>query len=245
LLLYLFAERPNADVVKITEFLVRYLVRRNLTDVPPTRDLARLFIEVIGVLRKKPSCAPEDIVRQELLMAGRFATDDVFREKLSGSIYWDNADVTRFILCRIEEDNQTREKFTDLWERDERGDFIWTVEHIFPQGPNIPASWVKIIADGDEEKAKEYRDRYVHRLGNLTISGYNSKLGNKSFEEKRDRKDAKGRIVGYKNGLFLNEDLRNAKTWTVQAIEERTKTLIEMAMKLFALGGPGKPKKSE
>lgn len=240
LLLYLLAERPNADLVKVTEFLVRYLLRRNLTDIPPTRDLARLFIEVIGVLRKKPKCAPEDVVRQELLTAGRFATDDVFKDKLSGPIYWDNADVTRFILCRIEEENQTREKLTDLWERDERGDFIWTVEHIFPQGPNIPASWVKMIADGDDEKAKEYRERYVHRLGNLTISGYNSKLGNKSFEEKRDRKDAKGKIVGYKNGLYLNEDLRNAKKWTVQAIEERSDTLIDTAMKLFALHGSGK-----
>jgi hypothetical protein len=244
LLLYLLAERPNADLVTITEFLVRYLVRRNLTDVPPTRDLARMFIDVIGVLRKKRDCAAEDVVRQELFMPGRFATDEVFREKLSGNIYWDNSEVTRFILCRIEEEHQTREKFTDLWERDERGDFIWTVEHIFPQGPNIPASWVKMIAGGDEEKAKDYRDRYVHRLGNLTISGYNSKLGNKSFEEKRDRKDAKGRIVGYKNGLFLNKDLRNATTWTIEAIEERTETLIGVAMDLFALSSPGKaPKK--
>ena len=245
LLLYLLSERPKADLVTITEFLVRYLVRRNLTDVPPTRDLARMFIEVIGVLRKKSSAAPDDLVRQELLAPGRFAPDDVFREKLSGAIYWDNADVTRFILCRIEEENQTREKLTDLWERDERGDFIWTVEHIFPQGPNIPQCWVDMIAGGDVEKAKACRESNVHHLGNLTISGYNSKLGNKSFEEKRDRKDTKGKIVGYKNGLFLNENLRTAKKWTVEAIESRTTTLIDMAMKLFALGGTGKPKRNQ
>jgi hypothetical protein len=240
LLLYLLAERPKTNLTKVCEFLVRYFVRRNLTDVPPTRDLARMFIEIISELRKTPDCDTEDLVRQELLTKGRFATDDAFREKLAGNVYWDNADATRFILCRIEEENQTREKLTDLWERDGRRDFIWTVEHIFPQGPNIPACWVKMIADGDEEKAREYRDKYVHRLGNLTISGYNSKLGNKSFKEKQDRKDSRGRSVGYKNGLFLNKDLRDAENWAVAAIEVRTQTLIEMAMQLFALDCPGK-----
>ena len=234
LLLYLLAERPETNLAGICEFLVRYFVRRNLTDVPPTRDLARNFIEIIDKLRRSDRDA-EDIVREELLSKGRFATDDAFKEKLSGSVYEDNVDATRFILCRIEEENQTREKITDLWERDEKGDFIWTVEHIFPQGRNIPSCWVRMIADGDAEKAHEYQDRYVHQLGNLTITGYNSKLGNKSFEEKRDRKDASGRYVGYRNGLFLNKDLRDAKDWTVVNIEERTQKLVQTAMQLFAL----------
>jgi len=229
LLLYLLAERPKANLVRICEFLVRYFVRRNLTDVPPTRDLARMFIEVIGKLREKPDRDAEAVVRRELMAKGCFATDEVFEQKLSGSIYLDNVDATRFILCRIEEENQTREKLTDLWERDERGDFIWTIEHIFPQGPNIPPCWVKMIADGDDEKAKEYRDRYAHQLGNLTITGYNSKLGNKSLEEKRDRKDSRGKAVGYKNGLFLNESLRHARSWTVADIKARTQSLVSAA----------------
>lgn len=124
---------------------------------------------------------------------------------------------------------------TDLWERDDRGDFIWTVEHIFPQGPNIPPTWVKMIAGGDEEKARDFRDRYAHQLGNLTITGYNSKLGNKSFEDKRDRKDSRGKYVGYMNGLYLNEGLAKAKSWTVQDIQARTGTLVAMALKLFSL----------
>jgi len=234
-LLYLLAERPKADLPGISEFLVRYFVRRSLTDIPPTRDLARLFIEVIDMLSKKPQGDVDKIVRQVLLKADRFASDDVFKRKLSGNIYDENVDATRFVLCRIEEENQTREKLTDLWERDDKGDFIWTVEHIFPQGPNIPEVWVKMIATGDEAKAKEYRERHVHKLGNLTITGYNSKLGNKSFTEKRDRKDNKGRYVGYKNGLFLNQTLKDKIAWTVDDIEERTKTLVKLALGLFRL----------
>ena len=70
---------------------------------------------------------------------------------------------------------------------------------------------------------------------NLTISGYNSALGNKSFEEKRERKDKQGRHVGYKNGLKLNEDLVNCSEWTIQQIDIRTKKLVDQAMDLFKL----------
>jgi hypothetical protein len=92
-----------------------------------------------------------------------------------------------------------------------------------------------MIAGGDEEKAKELRDRYAHRVGNLTITGYNSKLGNKSFTEKRDRTDTQGRPVGYKNGLYLNMTLKKRSAWTVADIEDRTQDLVAEAVKLFSL----------
>lgn len=91
----------------------------------------------------------------------------------------------------------TRETLVDLW-RFESKQFVWTIEHIFPQGENIPTSWVTMIADGDTQKAREFQQSHVHRLGNLTISGFNSSLGNKSFEDKRDRTDKQNRFVGYK-----------------------------------------------
>ena len=233
--LYLMAEKPKTDLPKICEFLVSYFVRRNITDIPPTRDLPKIFIDLIENIRKKEDHLIEETLRLELFNKKRIASDKTFEEKLSGTIYLDNAAATRFILCRIEEENQNREKLTDLWERDERGNFIWTVEHIFPQGPNIPSSWIKMIADGDEKKAREYREIYTHQLGNLTITGYNSKLGNKSFEEKRERKDPRNIYVGYKNGLFLNKDLKNAKGWTIKDIQNRTKTLVDSAMDLFSI----------
>jgi len=92
-----------------------------------------------------------------------------------------------------------------------------------------------MIANGDEEKAKAYRDRYVHTLGNLTLTGYNSKLGNKSFAEKRDRKDAAGQFVGFKNRLYLNGELQDKDRWTIEDIEKRTKALVKDALKLFSI----------
>lgn len=235
LLLYLMAERDKTNLVGITDFLVRYFVRRNLTDVPPTRDLARMFMDIIIKMKEVDSGEELYVLKNELLKPGRVVNDEQFISALNGDIYESNVDVTRFILCRIEEENQTKEHLTDLWKRDDKNDFIWTVEHIFPQGTNIPNDWVKMIADGNENKAKEYREKYVHKLGNLTITGYNSKLGNKSFEDKRDRKDTKGHFVGYKNGLFLNKKLKNKNSWTVEDIEERTTFMVKTAIDLFKL----------
>jgi uncharacterized protein with ParB-like and HNH nuclease domain len=235
LLLYLLAERSHADLAAISEFLVKFFVRRSLTDQPPTRDLGRNAIALIEVLRHKPNGDVLDVIQREFRMQGWIASDELFQAKLEGNLYEENVDATRFVLCRIEESHQTKEKFTDLWKRDSSGDYVWTVEHIFPQGPNIPESWVKMIADGSEAEAKEYREQYVHKLGNLTITGYNSKLGNKSFAEKRDRKDASGKLVGYKNGLHLNAGLRGKDSWIVQDIEARTNTLVKEAIKLFSI----------
>jgi len=238
-LLYLLAERPTADLAAIAEFLVKFFVRRSLTDQPPTRDLPRIAIALIEALRAKPTEDVLGLILDEFREQGWISTDELFRAKLAGNVYEENTDATRFVLCKIEESHQTKEKFTDLWKRDSRGDYVWTVEHIFPQGPNIPESWVKMIANGDDEEARErargLREQHVHKLGNLTVTGYNSKLGNKSFPEKRDRKDAAGKPVGFKNGLYLNAELREKEAWTVADIEARTSVLVEEAMTLFAI----------
>ncbi len=129
----------------------------------------------------------------------------------------------------------TSESYVDLWSRKDKGIFVWTIEHIFPQGENIPPSWVDMIGGGDLELAKKIQDEHVHELGNLTITGFNSTLGNKSFKEKRDRKNQKGRAIGYKNGLDLNCDLADAKGWSVDQIKNRTMHLAERAIELFPL----------
>jgi len=234
-LLYLLCEHAIApvEIENVLKILVPYFVRRNLTDVPPTRDLDQIFVDLITTCRTDANTQVADLARNYLSDPIRRASDDLFRTKLSGNIYADNVGVVRFILCKLEETQQTREKLTDLWDRDEKGRYIWTVEHIFPQGENIPQSWVNMIADGDKAKAEKYRKSYVHKLGNLTLTGYNSKLGNLSFEEKRERTDRKGRLVGYKNGLYLNRELKTKSRWRIEDIKDRTASLVDEAIRLF------------
>lgn len=239
LMLYLLVrkgelELTNAHLTFIVELLVRFFVRRNLTDTPPTRDLTRLFMTVIDKISGLHADAIPQSIEQQLVTVS--ATDEAFQRKLEGPIYEENAGVTRFILCALAEQSMTKESWVDLW-RFENKQFVWTIEHIFPQGENIPECWVTMIADGDEIKAKEIQQTHVHKLGNLTISGFNSALGNKSFEDKRDRVDRQGRAVGYKNGLKLNEDLVTAAGWSVDQIDSRTDKLVQQVTQLFKLQG--------
>lgn len=237
LMLYLLVrkdelELTNAHLSSIVELLVRFFVRRNLTDTPPTRDLTRLFMTVIDKISGLRADAIPQSIEQQLVAVS--ATDEAFQRKLDGPIYEENSGVTRFILCALAEQAMTKESWVDLW-RFENKQFVWTIEHIFPQGENIPQSWITMIAGGDEIKAKEIQQTHVHKLGNLTISGFNSALGNKSFEDKRDRVDRQGRAVGYKNGLKLNEDLATAAGWSVDQIDSRTDKLVQQVTQLFKL----------
>jgi Protein of unknown function (DUF1524) len=92
-----------------------------------------------------------------------------------------------------------------------------------------------MIADGDTQKARELQQKHVHTLGNLTISGFNSSLSNKSFEDKRDRTDKQDRFVGYRNGLKFNEEIAAAEQWSIAQIEARTSKMVDRAMVLFKL----------
>ena len=80
----------------------------------------------------------------------------------------------------------------------------------------------------------KFREKWVHRLGNLTLTGYNPSLSNLPFEKKRDRTKA-GEYVGYKNGLYLNKKLSKKSKWTVPDIDTRTDELVKEALELFAL----------
>jgi uncharacterized protein with ParB-like and HNH nuclease domain len=235
LLLYVYQRHQLNDDEKIEliNFLVKYFVRRNITDTPPTRDLDNIFIEIISKLHENKSY--EFSIIKEILK-GKMAATMLFEDKLKGDIYDENSGATRFILCKLEEsNNKTKETFVDLWARDEKGKFIWTIEHIFPQGQNIPEDWIKMIAGGNKDKAKEIQEDYVHQIGNLTLTGYNSKLSNFSFDKKRDRANKDDTYVGYKNGLFLNEDLEDEIEWNQVKIINRGGKLRKLILNLFEI----------
>lgn len=237
LMLYLLVRREALvlDVMRlkrIAQLLVYFFVRRNLTDTPPTRDLTRLFMGVIAAVAELSGHAVVAAIRDELRAVS--ASDEVFRGKLEGPIYDENAGVTRFVLCALAEQAMTKETWVDLWKLEDK-QFVWTIEHIFPQGENIPRVWVDMIAAGDERKAREFQQSHVNKLGNLTISGFNSSLGNKGFVEKRDRTDRQGLSVGYRNGLKLNAELVVAESWSVKQIDVRTSLLADQAVRLFAI----------
>jgi len=237
ILLLLFAKREalaisSAQLETIVSLLINFFVRRNATDIPATRDLNRIFMDLAESI---PGLKGQAVVAATAAaLRGVSASDEQFRLALSGNLYEENTGVCRFVLCAIEESKMTRESQVDLWAVDGK-QFVWTIEHVFPQGENIPQPWVNMIANGDKALAEQYLQTHVHQIGNLTISGYNSTLGNKSFPDKRDRLNRDKQPVGYNNGLFLNRELAVAESWSVAQIEQRTRDIVALALSLFAL----------
>lgn len=227
-------EIGKPELVEVCELLTRFFVRRNLTDMPPTRDLTRLFIRVIEETDDERLKGPDLVAGIRLRLVAVSATDAMFEEHLRGPIYESNPDTTRFILATLAKSSVTKE-MKGLWERYKSGTYVWTIEHVFPQGRNIPDSWVEMIAGGDRARAEELQNKYVHTLGNLTLTGYNSTLGNLSFEEKKSRKDKSGNSVGYLNGLNINVIIANHDAWTIEDIVARTNSLVPDVLEQFAL----------
>ena len=240
LLLYLLRNKEelkldDKTINNTVAFLSKFFVHRNVTDFPNTRDLARLFMEIISKIEDENLEGTAIYNKVVETLKSNCLDDSIFEERLRGNLYKENVDATRFLLCSLAEHTMTNETNNNLWDRYGSGNYIWTIEHIFPEGGNVPQEWVDMIADGDKNKAKEYLDQYAHKLGNLTMTGYNSTLSNLSFAKKRDRTDKQGKYVGYKNNLSINADLANKEKWTVEDIQQRTDKLVGQLLELFKL----------
>lgn len=237
LLLYVISNRQelgltDGNLDEIIKTLITFFVRRNVTDVPNTRKLTQLFIDIISEVKVLHGVEVVSAVREKLISVS--APDEAFESKLRGSIYDENPEATRFVLCSIEAQHQTKEIYSDLWARDNSNKYVWTIEHIFPEGENIPDAWVDMIAGGDKDRARQYRLDYVHTLGNLTITGYNQNLSNMSFEQKKDRKSKdKTKDMGYRNGLYLNQTVINEDSWTIDKIKSRTDMLVQTLKDMY------------
>ena len=222
------------QLLEIARLLTAFFVRRNLTGMPATHTLQKLFIDIIQEIRKNPKEIKE-IVRENLISIS--ASDSYFKEVLHGPVYELNSDVVRFILVTLAESKMTKENEQNLWRKDNtkgKPTYRWSIEHILPQSENLHEDWVKMLG-GNLDEAHKIQELYKHKLGNLTITGYNSSLGKKSFTAKRDHTDSEGRYIGYKNGLSLNENLATRDSWSQKDIEDRTDALAEKTISMFSL----------
>ena len=146
---------------------------------------------------------PEDI---EIIDALKFK--DVYNIKSKNRIY---------LLERLE-NHENIERVAIEGNRD------ITIEHIFPQNPD--PEW-KIELSNDEYSF--IKDKYLNTIGNLTLSGNNGKLGNKSFINKRDLDGA-----GYKDSrLWMNKYLSSLHKWDQTEIEKRFSLILERFLKIW------------
>ncbi len=98
----------------------------------------------------------------------------------------------------------------------------YTTEHIMPQ--ELTEEWEKDLG----ENFQAIHDKYLHTIGNLTLTGYNSEYSNKSFQEKQ------GMEKGFKDSpLRLNQGLRDLESFGEEEIEKRANDLADLALKIW------------
>lgn len=97
-----------------------------------------------------------------------------------------------------------------------------TIEHIMPQ--TLTKEWKKDFG----ENFQAIHDKYLHTIGNLTLTGYNQDYSNKSFQEKRDMEK------GFKDSpLRLNQNLKDLESFGEEEIEKRANDLADWVLKIW------------
>lgn len=96
-----------------------------------------------------------------------------------------------------------------------------TVEHIFPQNPDV--TWKSDISEYDYN---QFSEKYLNTIANLTLSGNNGALGNKAFLTKKEMNKDAGRQGYLYSNLWLNEQLKTIDVWNIEAFEDRFKLLF-------------------
>jgi predicted transport protein len=143
----------------------------------------------------------------------RFPKDDEFqRELLARDLY--NFRNRSYWLRRLENHDRKERVAVDEY----------TIEHILPQNPDLSPSWQQALGP-DWSKVQE---RWLHTIGNLTLTGYNPEYGDRPFNEKRDMKGGFA-----ESPLRLNAGLGQLATWDEAAIKSRGARLAKTALAVW------------
>jgi len=210
-------------LLSILLIIESFLVRRLICEVP-TNALNKIFMTLGRDIKSFDDYKEKyiDILKYILSQkrsSQRFPSDEEMKEKmLLKNLYNMNAKNNLHILERLE--NFKNREVIDLQRL--LADGLLTIEHIMPQ--TLSNTWKKELGDDYEN----IHLTYLHTIGNLTLTAYNSEMSNKSFLEK---KSIEGGFLHSK--LFLNDYLKLQDNWNNIAIVERAKILINKSLEIW------------
>ena len=212
----------DETLCKVLRLLLNYSIRRLICEVG-SNSLRGLYKTLYGRVFNRPENKNnyyDAIVSFLLQLTSKdvMPSDAEFVVALKErNLYRKNA-LCKYLLVAIE--NQGKEQIkTDAL----------TIEHIMPQNKNLSTAWQKMLGSDWEL----VRERYLHTLGNLTLTGYNSELGDLPFAEKLDMLSDKNTHV-----TVLYSDVKDKTEWNAQTIEARSERLSKTVLKLFPIELP-------
>lgn len=202
------------DFKKILQVVISYLWRRAICEIP-TNSLSKTFATLYQAVDKDDYV--NSVIKAFVFKSSykRFPSDYEVREKLqTKDIY--HFRLRKYLLEALE--NYYHKEPIDL------NTANYTIEHIMPQNIEHNLSWQQMLG----EDWQEVHSLYLHSLGNLTITGYNAEMSNKSFVEKVNGES------GFKHShLKLSESIAQCDVWNKKAIQRRTNILTDIILKIW------------
>ncbi len=201
------------DLARAVRLVEAYVFRRAVCAIP-TNSLNKTFATFGRALKKDRYLESIKAHFLTLPTYRRFPSDGEFKRELSARDLY-NFPRRSYWLRRIETDGRKENVQVDEY----------TIEHIMPQNKNLPAKWRQELGPEWER----VHETWLHTLGNLTLTGYNSEYGDRSFLDKRDMEGGLG-----ESPLRLNKDFSSVDIWNEAAIQARSKRLAEKAATVWA-----------
>lgn len=201
------------DLKLIIRLCISYVFRRSICDIP-TNSLNKTFATL------KNEIKPDDYVnsiKAFFVMRNdykEFPDDDKFAAAfVSRDIYTMRS--RNFILSHLENYGNKAPIIIENY----------TIEHIMPQNSSLSPEWQQMLG----AKWREVQKTYLHTIGNLTLTAYNSEMSDHPFMVKMDMEG------GFKeSALRLNAYVVKLNEWNEQTIKERAALLADKAKQIWA-----------
>ena len=200
------------ELLEIISLIESYVFRRAICGIP-TNSMNKTFSNLYKTIQKDKYIESVKASLQLLESYKRFPTDSEFeKEIVMKDVY--NFRSRNYLLSKLE--NFKRKELVNVDN--------YTIEHVMPQNSNLSQEWRSMLG----ENWKAIQENYLHTIGNLTLTAYNSELSDRPFKHKKT-------IEGGFNDspIRLNDFLRKTEFWREEDILNRAKELSVKAINIW------------
>lgn len=202
----------KGQFTEIISLVENYVFRRAICGIP-TNSMNKTFATLYRSVQEGNQLESIKAAFQLMESYKRFPSDTEFEKEITAKDVY-NFRSRNYLLSRLE--NYNRKEFVNVDD--------YTIEHVMPQNPDLSTEWQSMLG----ENWKEVQEQYLHTMGNLTLTGYNSELSDRPFGQKKT-------IAGGFNDspIRLNEFMRQVEVWNSDQILLRARELADKAKQIW------------
>lgn len=210
------------ELARVLKMLLSYSIRRLVCEIGSNtlRGLYKTLYGRVFEQKENKNTYYDSLVSFFLQQTSKntIPSDNEFVTALQEKNLYSKNALCKYLLCAIENQGKETLDTENL-----------SIEHIMPQNKNLSMSWQKMLG----ENWQSVHEKYLHTLGNLTLTGYNSELGDKPFEKKKEKLEETITHIA-----VLYSDVKDKSEWNSGNMEKRAKRLAEIILKLFPIEQP-------